>query len=380
MGHDLRVQLESVGFLASDEAGFTVAPGRYQNNEKVFDADLTVRSSNPSEIVVKKGLTYVDRPVNREFNMEIYGQKFRDGYTYVAGILKTTTPDAKLKIKGLHRIYWLRGDAFGGVKYFIGRRKGAGTVQIDSLGDKGDREKTASFRVKSRERGGDTAKLWAHQALVQENWTKGSEVLRHSLYFQVPSIKTALLAVPQEQMALFKKKEAEYQRKKRDDARQRRNWDEDRNLNYDRSSGGDPEIRVKFARAKSVTATLPDGRVLDLRSMGGEMWGGNFDIPAKAPEGDYQVIVRCIHLDGRLSTKSLTYQVDRTAPEGQILSRDGMLVVKSEPGLSQVVVAFGNGKEVMMVETEPGRYETPSQGRVSKILLIDRARNIRELK
>jgi hypothetical protein len=205
--------------------------------------------------------------------------------------------------------------------------------------------------------------------------------LNFSLKYQIPSTQTALLAVPTEQLKLFKEKAAEYERKQKAEARREREWQKNRELNWRNSSGGDPEIRVLMPEAIKVVATLPDGREFDLKRDAKGYWGGNFDIPAEAPEGDYSVKLTGTKRDGLTFGKTLQYQVDRTAPTGEISSAKGFYVLKANETLARAVAVFGSGQEVNMIPTENGLYETPiAKARLVKVMLIDNAHNIREVK
>lgn len=384
VGHDLRVELDSVGFLQAHQ-GELVVPQASFGGEVPYERN--VRSAKPETLATvgeaKTQQTHVVLPKKDKLDLQLYAQRHRDGYTYVAGMLRTDTPNAALKVKGLHNVLWTRpqqGDADGSVKLFIGRRKGSGSVSIASNDPQTKAKAAVAQRVKANERGTDTAKLWAHQKLVQGQWRKASDVLKFSLQYQIPSSQTALLAVPQEQMKLFKAKEAEFRRKQAEEARRQRAWQQQRKQNWQNTRGGDPELRVNMPDAVRVTATLPDGREFELQKAADGFWGGNFDIPADAPEGEYTVRIEGVRKDGsRIEDKS-TYTVDRTAPEGKLTIEDGFLVLRSEQGLARVTVVFGDGKEDTMIEVESGLYKLPLDGRrIVKVVLFDKAHNLREI-
>lgn len=379
-GYDFRVKLSSVGFLQTDGNNLVVPQPRYQDSAY----PQTVQAADPDTLGTDANTparTTVHYPVtDPKLNMQVYAQKHKDGYTYIAGILRTDKPDVNLKLSGIHKVYWSRaeGSTDGSVKLFIGRRKGAGTIKIDAR-DGADHYAATKF-IKSNEKGSDAAKLWAHQKLVQDDWMKRKDVLAFSLKYQIPSSETSLLAVPQEEMKIFKRKAAEYRRHAAQEARKDRAWKQQRQQNWSTSSGGDPEIRVFQPDADRVYAVLPDGRSFDLVKDSRGYWGGNYDIPADAPEGMYDVKVFTLDRAGQETMQTVSYQVDRTAPVGTLKSEEGFLVLNSEAGLAKVVVVFGDGSEETMVETSPGIYKLPlGTRRVVKVVLMDKAHNLSEL-
>jgi hypothetical protein len=126
-------------------------------------------------------------------------------------------------------------------------------------------------------------------------------------------------------------------------------------------------------------AILPDGRQVELVKASNGYWGGNYDIPADAPEGEYQIKVVSEDAAGE-HQQVLTYKVDRTPPTGTLKMEDGFLVLTSEKNLAKAVAVFGDGTEETMVETDPGTYKIPLQGRrVVKVVMIDRAHNVAEV-
>ena len=240
--------------------------------------------------------------------------------------------------------------------------------------------------------GSDAARLWAQQILAGHSLRRRSDVLAFSMKYGVPSTATALLAVPEEEMKLFRDKEKDYQkaqaverRRQLEIERQRRNWASKRTQNWNASGGGDPEIRVEIPGAKSVEAILPDRRVLDLKQ-DGDVWGGNFEIPANALEGTYSVKIVGHMPDGTTVERSWTYDVDRTAPKGQakFLVENGHLIleVKSESGLAEVAAYASDGHRWVLHEDSPGTYriEIPKGTAVRlTVVLKDRAGNKGEL-
>jgi len=396
-GHDFRVKLTSLGFL-TPENGRLVVPQptgmKPDEGQRLASGDgqeapltptpfpTTVRSAQPETLRTNpSSKTFVDYPKDSGLDMLVYAQKHKDGYTYVAGMLRTDKPNAKVTVSGIHKVYWTRpdGDASdGSVKLFIGRRKGPGTLKVVSH-DKDTQYERAHY-IKSNEPGSDTVKLWAHQKLVQDPWRHNKDVLNFSLKYQIPSAQTALLAVPQEELKVFKKKAAEYRRMQAEEARKHRSWQSDRQQNWSTSSGGDPEVRVFLPGAKRVYAVLPDGRSFELVKANDGYWGGNYDIPADAPEGDYKVTVHAVDGSGHETEQAVSYQVDRTAPTGVLKVENGFLVLTPSKKLAKVIVVFGDGTEERMVEMTPGVYKLPlGAKRVVKVVMIDLAHNVSEL-
>ncbi|RYG36796.1 hypothetical protein EON81_08675 [bacterium] len=249
-----------------------------------------------------------------------------------------------------------------------------------------------TFKPEIIAQGSDAARLWAQQMLVQSDWKKRSDVLKFSMKYGVPSSATALLAVPEAEMRLFRAKEKEWnkaaaqrRREEREEERQQRNWSDGQNQNWNQSGGGDPEIRVTVPGAQNVDALLPDRRVIPLKA-DGDVWGGNFEIPASAPEGSYHVRILARMKDGTTTAKEWTYQVDRTAPSGkaEFVSEAGrkVLEIKAEAGLSEVVAYGPNGERWVLKEERPGVYrvEIPQvvSGRLT-VVLKDGAGNKGEL-
>jgi hypothetical protein len=233
--------------------------------------------------------------------------------------------------------------------------------------------------------GNEVSKLWAQQMLAQGEWRNKKQVLAFSLKYQVPSNTTALLAVPQEEMKLFRQKEKEWQKVQQANARREREWARQRQQNWNRSRGGDPEIRVAFDNAKSVDAMLPDGRVIPLTYANG-YWGGNFEIPVTAAEGEYKVRIIARLDDGNRIEREIEYQVDRTKPAGtaRVKVVDGVRVLEvvAEPKLNEVIAYLSDGTKLKLTEVEPGKYRIslPKTAHgTATVLLKDDASNKLEL-
>jgi hypothetical protein len=291
------------------------------------------------------------------------------------GLLTDGNAKAVLVFNGLHEVKTVQMDqrttAFAG--WMPGKRAMSATVEGKKL----------VFKPTIAPKGSDTARIWAQQMLASNHW-EHEKALKFSLKYGVPSDATALLAVPKAEMRAYEAREAEARRAAREQSRQGRNWSGNKNQNWNASGGGDPEIRVSFQGAKSVEAILPDRRVIELTA-NGEVWGGNFEIPANAPEGTYKVRVVAKMADGTVQERSWTYDVDRTPPKGtaQFVREGAMLVVevKSEPGLAEVAAYAEDGRKWVLKETKPGVYrvELPSKLHLT-VVMKDRAGNKGELK
>lgn len=375
-GYDLRVELNSVGFLRPGNDQLTV-PQPSGGAGVTVPVDMTIKAHDPSLIEKQEQAGYrVNYPRNRPLDLKMYAERNKDGWVYVAGLIQRGSNKEAIKLHGLKNVYWTKPDEGDtSARFFIGRRKGAGTVSVKTTTGKTVVAKTVQ-PVHANARGTDTAKLWAHQALQQRQWKSRKKVLDFSLQYQIPSTQTALLAVPEQEMKLFRKKEAEWQRQQKEAARRGRSWQENRNQNWGSSGGGDPEIRISMPEAVKAYAILPDGRKIDLRSTGDGFWGGSYDIPADAPEGDYTVKIVGVKADGGTVEKSSSYNVDRTAPTGKFEIKDGTLIVRSEPKLGRVIAVFDDGTEVDLREDEPGVYKLALDGRhIVSIVLYDAAHN-----
>ncbi|HWD39429.1 MAG TPA: VIT domain-containing protein [Fimbriimonas sp.] len=388
VGFDLRIRLYTVGFLQPSKdvlrlpkPEVPVSAGYFDRQSGLGALDWNVRSTM-SEEARKEGDDYTV-PLPEE-PVRAVAQRFKDGRVYVSGLMHVAKEDSgrsptfavlrQAKVVDLddHTIAfmgWLRRNKKIAVRYH-GQRV---TVLPEKIGA-----------------GTDTARLWAQQVLANSTWRHGRDVLRFSLKYGVPSKLTALLAVPSSEMKLFREKEkhwqresAEQRRRELERAREKRDWSQNRNQNWQSSGGGDPEIRIQIPGARKVQALLPDGRVLDLTFENGE-WAGNFEIPAAVPEGAYPVQVVAHMPDGSIVTRSWTYRVDRTAPTGTYkFVTDGgklLLEVRSEKGLSEVAAFCQDGTKWLLNEVAPGLYrgEAPRE-RSFTIVLKDQASNKGEI-
>src|SRR5262249_29358266 len=160
-------------------------------------------------------------------------------------------------------------------------------------------------------------------------------------------------------------------RKQSEQARRERAWQNQRNQNWNNSGGGDPEIRIQLPEATSAYAILPDGRRIELRQGQDGFWGGSYDIPATATEGEYKIKIVGVRKDGTETEASTSYNVDRTAPIAKYEIVKGSLEIRSETGLARVIAVMANGDEVEIKESdEAGIYKLDLDGKkvVSVIL------------
>ncbi len=387
VGFPLRVELDTVNFLDVTKEGLAVPvpnveelEGEHDNftSNVVVAAPQTVR-----EVTIDgKKRSLVSNPSTDPVWVQYYAQKHVDGKTYVVGMIHTDRPNDPYRFRGLDHVMWARpdnGPQDGSVKLFMGTRRGAGKIELVS--DAANRTEVLKGVIHANEKGTDTAKLWAHAKLQTMGYYDKNAVLKFSMKYQIPSSQTALLAVPEAEMKLFKAKEAEYRRKQQEDARRQREWQKKQRMNWNNSSGGDPEIRIEMPGAVKVKAVLPDGREFDLKKDAKGFWGGNFDIPATAAEGDYTVKIVGIRADGTTFEDSVHYTVDRTAPTGSITSEKGFYHLKPSEALARAVAVFGSGEETNMIPMSDGSYQLPTtKGRIVKVMLIDQAHNIGEAK
>lgn len=386
-GSDLRVRLYTVGFLkpsgdklALPKPHVPTAVGYEAIDRTPGKLDWSVRTVR-SAPAIREGDDYkVEAPAQPA---RAVAQRFKDGRVYVAGLMHAP------------------GDSNVGPTFAVLRQ--AKTVSLDPqtiafMGWLPHNRKIAvrhnglrvALKPETIHSGNDVARLWAQQMLASNRWTHKKDVLRFSLKYGVPSNATALLAVPNAEMKLFRdrekkwqEKQAEERRREREAARQRRGWNNGQN--WRSSGGGDPEIRVTVPSAQSVEAILPDHRIIEL-TPNGDVWGGNFEIPATAPEGEYRVRIVAHLLDGTSSERSWTYSVDRTPPAGtaKFVREDGRLFleVRSEKGLAEVAAYAKDGHKWVLMEVEPGVYrvEIMALGQLRlTVVMKDKASNKGEL-
>lgn len=140
-------------------------------------------------------------------------------------------------------------------------------------------------------------------------------------------------------------------------------------ISADRVQPGDPEILIDAERdALGVTVEFPFGETkharYDLDAHGGRgAWMVRFLVPRNAKEGDYDAIVRIVHRDGSVETRTVHYTVDRTAPELDVT----LTPARHNPGLVSVLVSepgAGMRSDLRRVE-----LRTPS-GRVRELTAV----------
>jgi hypothetical protein len=371
-GYDLRVHLYSVGFLVPEEGSISLP--KPSGTEEV-PMDWKYRKAGTKDLVPIDDKFKLPKPAEP---VVAVAQRFKDGRTYVAGtvqtakLAKTPTTFAGLR-QAQAKVLSDKVVAFSG---WIPKNKKI-AIRADGV--------RYAFKPTPIRQGPEAAQLWAQEKLARGDFKSRDQVLAFSLKYHVPSYATALLAVPQEQMKLFRSKAAEYRKQQLEQARRDRAWKKNRQQNWNRSGGGDPEIRVAFPNAEKVYAVLPDGQILNLRESDG-FWGTNFEIPATAQEGSYEVKIVAIKKDGSREERKIEYQVDRTAPEGKLTLKlvDGNLVieVRAEAGLAEVAAYAKDGTKTVLKEVEPGLYRAELENRSIELTVIlkDEASNKRELK
>jgi Ca-activated chloride channel family protein len=107
---------------------------------------------------------------------------------------------------------------------------------------------------------------------------------------------------------------------------------------------GDPILTVKApSQARKVTAYFPFGLVKDLvYDPIAEVWQTRFLVPKSVPDGEYQVPVAILHVDGRLERITATYRIDSTKPDFVTTltpTEDGVaILVQAKEPLREVVV------------------------------------------
>lgn len=353
---DLRITLGSIGFI----------PVQMPNVPDVTNIN--------DQLAIEKQSDWTSN-----WGVNVYAETHRDGYTYVAGRLDRTDGEIIANLRGISDVYWMNVNTGTPERFFVGRKKGPINLRLDGINAKG--RKVFEYRQSVGARAGnDVAKLWAHQKLARWEISRREDVVAFSLKYGVPSAQTALLAVPENQMEQFRKLDAEFRARQRQAERERRNWQNQRRQNWTQSGGGDPELRIELPGALEATAMLPDGRAFALRPTGGNFWGGNYDIPAEAKEGQYEITIKVLYPGGRTEIRTVKYAVDRTPPKGRLTRRNGQIELISEPKLARVTAILADESEVPMEETAPGRYTLKGHDRVDKVVLMDDAHNLAEVK
>ena len=390
IGHDLKVRLYTVGFLKPNDGKlFLPRPdidqliGAGTSGVKVQTNDWSVRTVDTNAVTPSNSgysMSNFDQPVRA------VAQRFRDGRTYVAGIVRSGNGPGEQEptFDGIEQPRWVALD--DQTMAFMGWLRHNHKIALRHNGTRYE------FRPERIYGGSEAARLWAQQMLASDAFKTGAEVLKFSLKYGIPSTKTALLAVPSKEMSLFRRKEHEYQAKEAADRRDElaadrdhRGWESKRGTNWNNSGGGDPEIRLHVPGATRARAYLPDGRVIDLAIHKDELIG-NFEIPANAPEGGYQVRVEVTLIDGKKTVIYTPYDVDRTPPKGtfKTVSIEGirMLEVDSEPGLAEVAAYLPDGSKIVLKEVSPGIYRAPAPAGKAELVIVlkDKASNKGEIR
>jgi hypothetical protein len=383
VGYDLRVELTAVEFLIPTQDGWLLPDiPEYQG----IKTQRFVNTANEYvQLAYREGHYVVHKPMRDEVQVFTTAQRGPRGRIYVAGVVYANEMPVSAEVNGLKDSFITPISNAAGLNNamatFVGWTTNRTSVSVSI------KNKRINVPISVVTDGDETSKLWAHQMLIYHEWKSRKEVMDFSMRYQVPSKFTALLAVPEEEMALFRKKAAEYEKKKREEARRSRAWEEGRNLNWQSSQGGDPEIRIALDNCVSAHAKLPDGRVINLKPTGNDIWGGNFEIPADAPEGEYIVRIFGIRRSGEVIEKELKYSVDRTPPQGTLelgLAKGVQLLkVHSEAGLERVTAYLPSGVEIRLTERESGCYSAvipKSSGGELLVVMFDAAHNRGELK
>ena len=179
-------------------------------------------------------------------------------------------------------------------------------------------------RQKSEAAGGVARRFGA--ALIQKlerSEAAPADVVKASLDYGVMSRFTSFLVLESEEA--YARFAIERRQKQSDDAPRVTGKDlestDGAHISADRVQPGDPEIFVDAERdALAVSVEFPFGETkratYDLDAHGGRgAWMVRFLVPRDAKEGEYAALVRIVHRDGSLETRSVSYTVDRTAPE-----------------------------------------------------------------
>ncbi|MEQ1933517.1 MAG: VIT domain-containing protein, partial [Fimbriimonadaceae bacterium] len=101
VGYDLRVQLGQIGFLIPEKDGLTVPnPSSFQEVKPSFEA-----SSWQPELLDQSGdTTKVNVAADKPLDLQVYAQRHKDGYTYVAGLIRRETEEQAITLSGLSRV------------------------------------------------------------------------------------------------------------------------------------------------------------------------------------------------------------------------------------------------------------------------------------
>lgn len=389
IGHDLRLELTTINYLIYDKGRFKInRPDCYDSEKvpaswKIHGVNRKMRRSSYD------GTPYVSFAAPKATAIDVWSvaQKGPKDRYYVVGLIRGNKHRVPT-VKGLSNpVVSIANETEGQQAYqFSGWTHNLSNLKAYI------RANSRIIKPKILDPGRMCSKLWAANYLANHDWKTKSGVLKFSLYYQVPSSQTALLAVPRSERKLFDQKRKEYLRNlaKEKLEMKRQGRKDDDSLNNDNSRGGDPELRINAPEAKSVYAKLPDGRVLTLRKLTSKTWGANFEIPTDSPDGSYTIKVHIVEKDGSVRLQAVNYRVDRKAPNGtmELAKVDGKLIVRvySQPGLREVAAFLADGRKIVLKEVRSGVYEGIVSDRANRfhgavtVLLKDRASNKTEIR
>ncbi len=204
------------------------------------------------------------------------------------------------------------------------------------------------------------AGLWADKriAALQADHTSDhrARIVGLSKRFTVVSHYTALLAIPAEELAYYRKALAHQKI--------------GTNTRAVGGGGGDPYIAVKApADALQVVAVFPNGDVKNLLfDTTKNLWDGRFDIPFGTPSGEYRVTVIVVHKNGARSRFALVYQYLTGGPKvGKMETLSAhpggpfRLAVTGQ-GIARAVAVLPWGERMDLTETGDGGWA--ASGRV----------------
>jgi hypothetical protein len=192
---------------------------------------------------------------------------------------------------------------------FVGRYDKPGVCQLTIRGSR-DKRLTVKFNLEAQyaiDPQNPASKLWADKRIgaMQDEpaANKQSDVVDLSKCYTIVSNFTALLAIPPEELARYRRLMAEQSAHS--------------NTNTIGGGGGDPFISVKAPEdAKQVVAVFPDGSAKSLEyDISRNSWTTRFDFPLGTPAGNYVVTIIVTQANGKRTQLILTYDNLITAPK-----------------------------------------------------------------
>lgn len=242
--------------------------------------------------------------------------------------------------------------------FLTGRYSGAGPLGV-TIRSRGRSPLRFTVPLSSQvlpERDNPAAGLWADKriAALQADHTRArrAQVVGLSKRFTVVSHYTALLAIPAEELAYYRKVLAHQKI--------------GTNTHAVGGGGGDPYIAVKApADALQVVAVFPNGDMKNLLfDVAKNLWDGRFDIPFGTPAGEYRVTVIVVHQGGGRSRFALLYQYLTGGPKV-----DGLTALHARPGgpfrlsvtgrnIARAVAVLPWGKRVDLAASGDGGWAT----------------------